>query len=312
MTIFQIKVFSELYEETECCIQDMEHALSGGFSPCADGTDYKLTHHEIEQLKEAVDYATFTPSSKLEYPLNLVALMLPEGNFIKIPQYFRFNKKQYTDVKTVMQKAAGTYTKNAFSFKEAGIDVYLRIINGEKYNLKKEFQFFATNPARAAHLVELAEIDSPDLLVLEPSAGDGAIVKAILSHEPGLCVHVFELMPQNRDLLSKIEDCILVGEDFLNNSFDHNLQFDRIIANPPFSNNQDIDHIREMYRRLKRGGILVSIASKHWQFASGKKEVAFKDWLGSLDADIEEIPAGDFKESGTNVSTCIIKIRKPV
>lgn len=307
MTIFQITVFSELYGKTECCIQDMEHALSGGFNPCADGSDYKLTHHEIEQLKDRVYYDDFVPSSKLKYPLNLVALMLPDGNNIKIPQFFRFNKKQYGDVKTVMQKAGGTYTKNAFSFKEPAIDIYLRIINGEKYNLKKEFQFFATNPTRAAHLVELAEINSPDLIILEPSAGDGAIVKAILKHTPGAIVSAFELMPINRAILKEIPFCMVIGNDFLTES--SHLTFDRIVANPPFSNNQDIDHIREMYRRLKNGGIMVSIASKHWQFASGKKEKDFAAWLDSVNAYIEDIPAGDFKESGTNVATCIIKIK---
>jgi hypothetical protein len=66
MTKFQITVFSELYGETECCIQDIEYALNGGFSPCADGTDYKLTLHEIEQLKEGIKYDNFIPSSNDE------------------------------------------------------------------------------------------------------------------------------------------------------------------------------------------------------------------------------------------------------
>lgn len=225
----------------------------------------------------------------------------------------QLDRKLYVEVKNALEAIGGAWKGGkvfGFVFKHDPAELLEDLQGGTRRNLKKEFQFFATNPQRAAHLVELAEIDSPDLLVLEPSAGDGAIVKAILAHEPGLCVHAFELMPQNRDILAKIEDCIIVGDDFLKNTFDPNLTFHRIIANPPFANNQDIDHIYEMYRRLKVNGVMVTIASKHWQFASGKKEDAFKGWLDRMDADIEEIESGDFKQSGTNVATCIIKIRK--
>ncbi len=305
MTKFQITVFSELHGETECCIQDMDHALNGGFNPCADGTDYKLTLHEIEQLKDGFD--NFIPSSKLETPLNLIALMLPEEKSIKIPQHFRLDKKQYADVKNCMQKAGGTYSKNAFNFEEPGIDVYLRILNGEKYNLKKEFQFFATPDDLADYLVELAEVEAGQE-ILEPSAGRGSIVKAV--HRELYDAHTvwaFELMPTNMPYLEQIIGCRILGKDFLTECDTH---FDRIIANPPFAKNQDIDHIYKMYDSLKDGGRLVSIASKHWQLADNKKVKIFRDFLDDTEAKIYPIPAGRFKESGTMVETCVIVINK--
>lgn len=307
MTKFQITVHSALYGETECCIQDLQHAIDGGFSPCGDGCDYKLTHHEREQLKDGIP-DDFIGSSKLEYPLNLVALMEPKGMYLEIPQYFRFDKKQYGDVKNVLQTSGGKYVKNSFKFDEEALPVYLRIINGEKYNLKKEFQFFGTPDTLADYLVELAEIE-PSHEVVEPSAGQGSIVKAIFrSCEDLLVVKTFELMPLNQTFLDKIEGAMSIGSDFLTEC---DTTFDRIIANPPFNKNQDIDHIRKMYDCLRPGGRLVSIASKHWEYSGNKKETAFKEWLNEVGSTIEQVPAGSFKESGTSIATCIIIIDKP-
>lgn len=87
--------------------------------------------------------------------------------------------------------------------------------------------------------------------------------------------------------------------------------YDRVIANPPFSKNQDIDHIRQMYDCLVPGGRLVSFSSMHWQLAADRKSKEFKDWLSTLDAQVIEIPAGKFKHSGTMIATLIIVINKP-
>jgi hypothetical protein len=176
--------------------------------------------------------------------------------------------------------------------------------------LKKEFQFFATPDTIADRLVNLADINDPFLMVLEPSAGQGAIVKALLRKEPDLIIHAYELMEINRNILSKIEDCIILGDDFLKRITYREPSFDRIVANPPFSNNQDIDHIFQMYNSLKNGGKLVSVASNHWATSSNKKEVNFRDWLRSVNAKIHPVEAGAFKESGTMISTCIIVINK--
>ncbi len=100
----------------------------------------------------------------------------------------------------------------------------------------------------------------------------------------------------------------MLGADFLES--DLLLKFNRIIANPPFSKNQDIDHIQRMYQHLDNGGRLVSFASTHWQFANGKKETAFRKWLDIVGGVYESVEASAFKESGTNIATCIITINR--
>lgn len=101
---------------------------------------------------------------------------------------------------------------------------------------------------------------------------------------------------------------VWMQEDFL--TLDRPQNFDKIIANPPFAKNKDIDHIRKMFECLKPKGRIVSMASNHWRNSGNKKEKDFRLWVAGLDADIKDIKAGSFKESGTNVATCIIIINK--
>lgn len=87
-------------------------------------------------------------------------------------------------------------------------------------------------------------------------------------------------------------------------------KYNKIIANPPFNKNQDIDHIKEMYSILVDGGRLVSVSSKHWLTSNNKKETEFRCWLDDVNAEIYEIESGTFKESGTMIETCVIIINK--
>src|SRR5690606_25758321 len=135
--------------------------------------------------------------------------------------------------------------------------------------LKKDFQFFPTPAELADKLVDLAKIKELHS-VLEPSAGQGAIVHAIHRKFPTNTVHVFELMEPNLKVLNSITNVSLQGKDFLESPVKY--LYDRIVANPPFSKNQDIDHIRKMYEHLKPGGRLVSISSTHWVQSEGSKE----------------------------------------
>lgn len=89
-------------------------------------------------------------------------------------------------------------------------------------------------------------------------------------------------------------------------------EYSKIIANPPFSNNQDIDHVRMMYVLLKKGGTLASITSAHWELSNEKKCTDFREWLSSVQGEVLEIQQGEFKSSGTSIETRVIIIRKNV
>lgn len=302
-------VHSELYGITTACVLDIENDLKRGWVPCGSGEDYQFTQHEIEQLEIGIEKESdFMPSSKLDYPKNLVALLRPEGNIMLLPKHFRFDKKQYADVKNIIQTSGGTYSKNTFQFDESAIDVYRRILHSDEFNQKKAFQFFATPDLVCDRLVELAEIEVQHD-ILEPSAGRGAIVNAIHRElgGTGFTVWGYELMPINVPFLEKISGFRLLGSDFLTEC---DTSFDRIIANPPFSKNQDINHVMKMYNQLKKGGRIVSIVGTSWKNGSQKKQVEFRKWLDDIGAKTEKIEKDAFKESGTSIETTILIIDK--
>lgn len=110
-------------------------------------------------------------------------------------------------------------------------------------------------------------------------------------------------------IVTKIKEVEFLGEDFLADGKKYG-EYDRIIANPPFTKNQDIDHIYEMYKCLKVGGRLVTMASKHWQLSTNQKETEFREWLKRVNYDFQEIESGKFKESGTTIGTVMLIINK--
>lgn len=233
-----------------------------------------------------------------------------EGNVVKLPN-IQLDRKDYQEVAKALELIGGKWKGGkimGFVFAIDPTDLLDQIANGEKRNLKKEFQFFATPEKLADKLVYLADLKQHDT-ILEPSAGQGAIVKAI-NKIVDVVPDCFELMKVNTLILKKSGLSFnLIGEDFLKNE---GKTYSKIIANPPFTKNQDIDHLKEMYNCLSRGGKLVCITSESWVNGSKKKQVDFKNWLEKENAEIIDIEKGSFKESGTAVGGKIIVLEKPL
>lgn len=235
------------------------------------------------------------------------------GKLVKLPAG-KLEQPLYLDVKKKLERIGGKWKggkTQGFIFEEDPRPLLVDITNGIKRNLQQEYQFFGTPSSTADQMVELAGIDQQHS-ILEPSAGRGALIDAVYRIFPAMAttnpIHCFENMPSNIACLQKRKDLMFMGEDFL--AIDPHQRYDRIIANPPFSKNQDIIHITKMYEVLHPGGRLVAIASTHWQISGNKLEVNFRDWLTTLKAQLIAIPAGTFKKSGANVSAIIIVINK--
>lgn len=183
---------------------------------------------------------------------------------------------------------------------------------GKVVNEKQTYQFFETPEQLAEKMVSAANIGAKDT-VLEPSAGKGAIVKAIQRSVPGINVYVCELEPKMNQALDKMPRVAVLGTDFL---MLENRLFSRIVMNPPFTAGQDIEHVRHAYRLLAPGGRIVAITSQSWLTNTNKKSVAFREWIKSLEdqgfpVGIETIEGGTFKESGTMVGTMMLTIMNP-
>jgi len=232
-----------------------------------------------------------------------------EGTIVKLPEG-QLERNVYMDVKKRLELIGGKWKGGkvqGFVFDHDPSALLEQIANGENRNLQKEYQFFATPAELAAQMVAMSWVRYGDR-ILEPSAGQGAIINAIQEATGHTNVDCYELMDLNRSVLNKIKNVNVLGEDFL--QCDRSNYYDVVIANPPFTKNQDIDHIRKMHEVTKPGGIIVTIASPSWSFGSQKKQVDFKSWLENIDADITDLPENTFKDSGTSIRSKLIKIRK--
>lgn len=254
-----------------------------------------------------------TESEEIEITMELQQIFKDcrvEEGVLKLPEV-QLDRSDYLQVKKVLEGKGGKWKGGkvqGFVFSIDAAQVLASIQGGDMSNRKKTFQFFATPAAVADRLAaELGGVSSTDK-ILEPSAGQGALVAAIRRLCPDAVVDCYEIMPENRDVLMRMEGVRLVGEDFTKAECG---LYDKIIANPPFANNQDIRHVRLMYEHLKPGGVLATITGPHWQIASTRECKEFANWLDDLGAKVESLGNGAFKESGTQVQTLIVTIHKP-
>ena len=234
---------------------------------------------------------------------------IADGNVIRLPN-IQLERADYMKVKKLFESNGGKWKggkTQGFVFDSDAKSILARLQSGDTSNRKKKFQFFET-PADIAHklAVRLGDVE-PTHRILEPSAGRGALIKAVLEEWPEQMVDCYELMEENREELAKIPNARLLGNDFLEAEVG---MYDKIIANPPFANNQDIKHVTKMWEHLADGGQMAVIMGCHWQYASDKPSKTFRSFVESVDHDITVLPKGTFKSSGTDVESMMLVLWK--
>lgn len=224
------------------------------------------------------------------------------------PPKVQLQKKSYLEAKKWIEEAGGKWNsqKQGFVFEFDASRVCGILLQGKRCNLAQDFQYFGTPDKVADRVCAKFSSLSAGMTILEPSAGRGSLVRAIRRRCSGAMVDCYELMPENKELLAKVEGAIIKGDNF----DDCSQNYQRIIANPPFTNNQDVKHVRKMYDLLEDNGEMSVITSRHWQFASEEICADFRDWLSRVGAVVEDIDEGEFKESGTGVATALLFIKK--
>jgi protein-L-isoaspartate O-methyltransferase len=159
-------------------------------------------------------------------------------------------------------------------------------------------------------LILLAE-PKPDALTLEPSCGDGAIVHGILREIPHVDVcEVNELAVRRTVHRFGHQAVHVVCGDFL--TYAPGAIYDRIVANPPFSKQQDLAHVGHMLDVLKPRGIVVSVMGNSITFRTDRRTQALQARLEAecIEHTITPLPDEAFKESGTLVRAVVLKAVK--
>jgi SAM-dependent methyltransferase len=182
-------------------------------------------------------------------------------------------------------------------------------------------QLFPTPRDLARRLVDLADVQ-PGHRILEPSAGTGAIVSAIMNRLTGpdcgrlVAVEVDPRLAQGleddraRRLYATEHNYGIACADFLTCAVDPPRapeshapgtlvfgRFDRIVMNPPFAGGADIAHIQHARTFLRPDGRLVAVCANGPRQRAALQPIAV-DWI--------DLPAGSFEAAGTNVNAAIV------
>lgn len=241
--------------------------------------------------------------------LGIVSRLERDGNAVRITDG-QLDRKQYMALNDVLEAMGGKWNKKAKAHlfdadPSEAIDAVL--LTGQIATLKsvqQEFGFFPTPSAVVDTLIELAE-PRDGMRALEPSAGKGAIAFRLV--EEGMSVDCIEILPENaQHLINAASVLNVIMTDFLNVT--PRREYDRVVMNPPFARQQDIDHVLHALKFVKEGGRLVSVMSSSVTFRENKKTKEFRAHIDSLGGYFQPVDDGAFKESGTMVRTVILRV----
>ena len=117
---------------------------------------------------------------------------------------------------------------------------------------RKAYDFYATPPETIrAFLANFDGISSGDR-ILEPSAGNGQIVKVLREGGYDNRIDAVELRPEERGALEALADNVTIGSFF---DYEPDCGYDVIIGNPPYS--LALDFINKSLELLHPGGLLI-------------------------------------------------------
>lgn len=245
----------------------------------------------------------------------------------------------WSAVKTTLETIGAVYvpTRSAWDFEpdqDARALVAAAVAAGKVMAAANAAGYVPTPADLAVDLVaELGEVNPEGrgrLRVLEPSAGTGVFVRAILRDgEPDavlrddppvwLSVDAVECDPRRAaHLTAYAHPSVTVYaetfEAFAERARTLGLTWDRIIANPPFATPDDkelwMTHLAIMWELLAPGGRLVAIVPASIGYRQNRRAGALRELIAkhggrrALDTDA-------FAASGTGVQTCVVWLDRP-
>jgi 16S rRNA G966 N2-methylase RsmD len=259
-------------------------------APCCGGARQNMANAILtDEVKDVLSRATVS------------------GNAIILPPR-QLDRGLYEKVNKALANAGGQWkrgTGHVFPV-DAAPKLAAMLGTGVSVDEKKRNQAFMTPPHLAKRVVDLAEVSGRS--VLEPEAGNGALAVACWLAGASTVDCIEQNGEHEKSLSAGFGDVFI--RDFLSvlpADLDKE-PYERIVMNPPFTKNQDIQHVRHALKWLAPGGILTAI------MLNNQTRKGFVDLNVEYEPEIEEIERGAFRESGTDVPTLILKIdtREPV
>lgn len=150
--------------------------------------------------------------------------------------------------------------------------------------------------------------------VLEPSAGIGNIVKALLTKP--VIVDAIEIHPGRSDTLVGMANPLLkvTCANFL--QVRASPVYDWVMMNPPFAGKHYMDHVRHAFDFLKPGGELRAILPASAQVNETPAHERFRAWAEmyrpNWRGQWRELPPESFAEVGVRINTVVLTLKKPL
>ena len=148
----------------------------------------------------------------------------------------------------------------------------------------------------------------PGMDVLEPSAGDGAIVRGIIA--AGITPDCVEIDPDRSEgLRDLLPPGAVVNMDFL--LMHPEPEYDRVLMNPPFGKGAGVQHVFHALRFLKPGGRLVAVLGAGLDYRDDGPSRELRNLIEAWNGTTAILPPGSFRAAGTDVKTVLITLTKP-
>lgn len=216
------------------------------------------------------------------------------------PPEKKMSSTLWNRIRKVMADNGGDWSvqRQAFVFEIDPAPIFAKLIEGKIANRKKDLQAFFTPDAIARQVVKLADVRGKT--VLEPSAGQGALVNACEWASASLVV-CYEIDKDNYDKL-RAQGFSAAHCSFFDQA-PGLTRYDRVVMNPPFAKNAFVKHILHALGFLKEGGRLVSIIPGTEMPAALKSKLPkWSTW------ELTPLPRHAFRESGTDIQCSILVV----
>ena len=228
----------------------------------------------------------------------------------------QLDRKLYLEVNEVLSRIGGKWkggNTKAHLFPDDPADDLATVIDSGEMPSKNPTAFVPTPSGLAIRVVALAggsTLNRPEIRILEPSAGTGAIAEVVRTMAPKATLDLVELLPKHAETLRGRFGAVTEA-DFL--EFSPLAPYDAVVMNPPFSVASDrqtyIEHIARAFSFLKPQGTLVAIAPSSLSFRTDARTRALRDRIESSGGTISALPSDSFAESGTGVNTVIVTMK---
>lgn len=157
---------------------------------------------------------------------------------------------------------------------------------------QRNYEKFFTPENVAWYMAEHLD-PKPGEVILEPSAGNGSLVKAVMEKQPEARVFAFEINPKYEKDLREAGAKVVVIKDFLEIPF--TALCSSCIANPPFGNGIYLeDHFVQIRKHVKKGGKVVMIVPADFDPKCEHRVHHLNNWSANSDGTTTSIKIIEF------------------